>query len=270
MIKLFYTFTLSIMSLGLCGQEVEAITKPSADVTLSFVRSGLIKKIVVKQGDRVRQGQLLSQLESKLEENKVTQLKSSYENKTKILAEENQLALKKMDLKDLQDAYNDGVGTKKEVNHADAEVKSSEYTIQQLEFENKQVKLQLEEAQILLEQTRLTSPVEGVIETVFADEGEGIERLTEIIRLVRIDPLWVDVPVPLSYKHLVRNKKTLPVKFGLGDNDEIVETEGKIIYQAALADPGSETVVFRLEVANPKGRLAGERVIVELSPSQVE
>lgn len=270
MTNLLYVLLVCLMTSSVCAEQVEAITKPSADVILSFVRAGGIKKILVKHGDRIEKGQLLAELENKLELNKVAQLKNLSENKTKILAEENQLALKKSDLKDLQDAYNDGVGTKKEVNHAEAEVKGSEYTIQQLEFENKQVKLQLEESLILLDETKLLSPVEGVIETVFAEEGEGIERLKEIIRVVRIDPLWIDVPVPLKYVYLLQNKKSIPLKFKVDNDGEQLLAMGKVLYKAALADPGSETLVFRLAVPNPTGRLAGERVEVQISPSRDE
>ena len=55
----------------------------------------------------------------------------------------------------------------------------------------------------------------------------------------------------------------------VGDTLQVVFQEsggvgvpGRIIHIAALADAAAETLMIRLEVANPKGRPAGERVRV--------
>ena len=54
-------------------------------------------------------------------------------------------------------------------------------------FDKEVLKLQYEEAEILLQQTYLNSPINGVIESVFIDKGEGVERLKEIFRVVSLD-----------------------------------------------------------------------------------
>ena len=38
---------------------IEAVTRPSADVLLSFVNAGKIREIAVKEGDLVKKGQIL-------------------------------------------------------------------------------------------------------------------------------------------------------------------------------------------------------------------
>ena len=43
--------------------DVEAITRPNNDVTLSFVRAGTIAGVHVKEGDSVKAGQVLCRLE---------------------------------------------------------------------------------------------------------------------------------------------------------------------------------------------------------------
>ena len=44
---------LLLATAALCRADVEAITKPSQDVTLSFVHPGLVAQVMVKEGDHV-------------------------------------------------------------------------------------------------------------------------------------------------------------------------------------------------------------------------
>ena len=56
---------------------IEAITRPSEDVTLSFVTAGRIARVLVKDGDAVKAGQLLVGLDDEAERVQVEQLEIS-------------------------------------------------------------------------------------------------------------------------------------------------------------------------------------------------
>ena len=255
-----------ILLLASClhASSLEGITRPSSDIVLSFVRPGVVKKVYVKQGQFVKKGQLLVQLKADLEENKVQQLKEAVANPTKENAEKSNLAMRQQEHKDMKKAHQEGAGTKQEVMRAKEEVVKSEFTLEQMAFEKSQMKLQLAEAQILVNQTKLLSPIDGFVERVFTEEGEGIDRLKETLTLVRIDPLWIDVPVPLQEAYLLKKGTKLKVKFPIPGQSQKEILEGKVIYRAAIADAGSETLIFRIEVKNSKNRIAGERVKIEL------
>lgn len=257
---LFFLLCLTVVE----ANEVEGITRPSSDVVISFVRPGVVKKVLVKQGQSLKKGQLLLQLKAELEENKVEQLKAAVKNPTKEEAEASNLAMRKQDLADVKKAYTEGAGTQQEVNHAEEEVRKSEFTIKQMAFEKSQMKMQLAEAKILVQQTKLYSPIDGFVERIFVEEGEGIERLKEVLTLVKIDPLWIDVPVPLKDAYLLKKGTKLKVHFPAPGNMAKESLMGEVIYRAAIADAGSETLIFRIEVRNPNNRVAGERVRVEL------
>lgn len=261
---MFRLLVFSLFLVSLQAREVEGITRPSSDVVLSFVRPGVVSKVTVKQGEFVKKGELLVQLKADLEENKVQQLKEAVANPTKENAEKSNLAMRKQELKDMEKAFKEGAGTQQEVSRAKEEVNKSEFTLQQMAFEKSQMKLQLSEAEILVKQTKLYSPIDGFVERVFTEEGEGIERLKETLTLVRIDPLWIDVPVPLQEAYLLKKGTKLKVNFPIPGKTEKEALTGTVIYRAAIADAGSETLIFRIEVPNPKNRIAGERVKIEL------
>ena len=78
------------------------------------------------------------------------------------------------------------------------------------------------------------------------------------------DPLWIDVPVPLTKTKGLKNDQSAEVEF-IGSSGPAAE--GKIIHIAAVADAASDTLTVRVEVANHTGRPAGEHVHVRFLAS---
>ena len=99
-------------------------------------------------------------------------------------------------------------------------------------------------------------------------EGEAAKELEKILRIVQIDPLWVNVPVPTG-----QARERLKVDQGahvvFANEDDSVETlQGKIINIGSVADAASDTLNVRVEVSNPSRRPAGEHVTVIFPPLQ--
>ena len=65
-------------------EAVSAITMPIEDITLSFVQSGRVAKIHVKEGDLVQPGQLLVQLDDTAEQTQLLMLKEQSEDMTEV------------------------------------------------------------------------------------------------------------------------------------------------------------------------------------------
>jgi multidrug efflux pump subunit AcrA (membrane-fusion protein) len=111
-LNLLITILLSVPTSAIADTAVMAITIPSADVTLSFVQPGLIAKVLVKEGDKVKAGQLLIQQD--------------------IEAAEASLAQKKVDLKRLEWAAGRGSATDLEVEHARLNVKMAQIIVNRM------------------------------------------------------------------------------------------------------------------------------------------
>lgn len=207
-------------------EGITAITIPSADITLSFLQSGRIDSVGVKEGDKVKANALMIQ-----------QYKA---------AEEALLAQKKVDLKRLELARQRGATTDLEVEHAQLQVKI---------------------AQIRVDNMKLISPIDGFVEKINVEVGESVQALADVIRIVRIDPLWIDVPVPQDKAHTVKVGDTAIVKFPMPRKEV---SSGKVIFVSRAGDSGSSTLRARIEVANKSNRPAGEstRIVFSLSKTQ--
>ncbi len=238
---------------------IKAITNPMADITLSFVQPGCIAKVYFKEGDSVKAGQVLVQQDDAAEKAQLEQLEAASQDTTQIQASEASLAQRRVDLKKLERAAERNAATELEVEHAKLSVKMAELSLQLAKFEHEQAKRKYIEAKIQLEKMSLKSPIDGRIETIHMEAGESVNVLAEVVRVVQIDPLWIDVPVPLAMAMVMGRGKTVKVEFS---DPGKVSIEGSIIYVAAVADAASSTLRVRIEVPNKSNRPAGEHVEV--------
>jgi len=244
------------------------ITRPSGDVSMSFTLAGRVRKVLVKPGQEVQPGQELVQLDDTVERLEMERLKAQAEDTVRVKAAEAQLAQKKSDLKKLEDAFKRGASTEQEVEHAQLDVVIAELSVQLAAFEHKQDQAKYEQAKAQIERMRLISPITGVVEKLSIDAGEVADPQKECIRLVNIDPLWIDAPVPREKAVSLKPGQAVEVEFGRGANPSTQAVPGKVLHVAAEADAASETLLIRLELPNPEKRPAGEHVTVHLA--QVE
>jgi RND family efflux transporter MFP subunit len=257
-------------------EGIAAITRPSEDVTLSFVRQGQVKEVLVKEGDTVEADQKLVQLDDAAGQAQLAQLKAQAEDTIRIKAAEAQLDQKKVDLKGIQEAAKSRAATKLELEHAKLDVLITELSLALAKFEHAQNSRKYDEAKIHVSRMQLSSPIAGKVEQIQAKVGESVDELEDIIRIVTINPLWIDVPVPLTQAEVLKTGQAASVKFGATDNvnsdkaglaHATKPVAGKIIHIASVADAASGTLLVRVEVPNPTGRPAGEHVYVSFTPA---
>jgi RND family efflux transporter MFP subunit len=248
--------------------EIEAVTKPSADIELSFVRPGKIGEVLVKEGEAVKGGQLLARLDDKVEQIQLIQLKAKAANRTKIEAAEAELLQKKEDLKKLEEARKKGAATDWEVEHARLNVDIGLHSVQFAKFEHEQDRLKYEENMAEVERMRLVSPINGLVEDVTIEVGQSAQPLKTVIRVVDIDPLRVDVLAPIALAERLQPNQTAYVSFPSGSKQAGSQKgQGHITFISAFSRAGSDTLRVRLEIPNRALRPAGERVGVSFIPS---
>jgi multidrug efflux pump subunit AcrA (membrane-fusion protein) len=133
-----------------------------------------------------------------------------------------------------------------------------------------QARLDFQDSQILVKQNQarhdeflLKAPMAGVVSKVIVAEGELVEQLKPIIRLVVIDPLWIDTAVPTNQTLDLKAGDPAWVQFTLPGHYQPVEAQVK--YVDVVADAGSDTRLVRVEVPNPKGLPPGTHVTVSFT-----
>jgi multidrug efflux system membrane fusion protein len=258
----FSVFLFCLLLVNVCGAEEEAagldgITKPVADIELSFVQPGKVKAVHVVKGDSVQMGDVLVTLEDDIENIQKKILIARSENRVPLQLAEVELSQRLKNLENLQKARAKGATSNWEVDQAMLAVDTARLTLKVREFDRKQDQLKLESLMELLQRLTLTSPSAGIIEDVLVQPGETVQAMVPVARLVKIDPLVVDLPVPVD-----RAVQLKPGQLGSITFFDGTMLDGEITTISSVADAAATTLTVTLKVANKKRRPAGERVSV--------
>lgn len=240
---------------------IRAVTRPSADITLSFVQPGRIALLPFKEGDVVQADQVLIRQDDAAEQILLAQLKAQAEDTTQIRAAAASLAQKKVDLAKLEKAAASNAATTLEVEHARLDVTIAGLSHELAKFEHEQAIRKHQEQEVRVKNMRLTSPIDGRIEKIDVEVGESVNALADVVRVVRIDPLWIDAPVPLQEALGLKPGMTARIR-AVGAESSTAIGQGQVIFVGAVADAASGTLRVRIEAPNKSNRPAGEQVLV--------
>lgn len=242
-----------------------AITRPSEDRRLSLVRPGQIAVVEVEEGDRVGEGDVLIRLDTSAEQVELARLEALAEDTVNIEAAEARLAKSRVDYQRTLDAFERGGATQAERDAAELDVLIAELSLRYTRSEHQQEVFRYEFELAQIERTVMHSPIDGVVETILKREGESIEAHEEIVRIISVDPLHIDVPVPEFQAQAIEIDDVawvwLPGAAQPG--------RATVTYKAAEADAASNTQIVRIALDNPDVRSAGQHVYVNFGPEPI-
>jgi RND family efflux transporter MFP subunit len=236
---------------------IETITKPSADIELSFVQAGKILEITVQEGDQVKNGDTLARQEDEIELIQLKILTAKSNNTTPIKRAQTELAQQQKYLEKMTTAVKDGAVTQWEMENASFARDTARLSLKMAEFEHDQDLLQQQTIEEALRRLHLYSTLDGVVEEIRSEKGESVQALQTVMRIVNTDLIRVDVPVPVaSAKDLVVQQNAQII---YADGEEV---EGHIENISSVADAAANILNVKVQAANTTRRPAGERVTV--------
>lgn len=210
---------------------------------------GLIDKVHVDRGDRIRAGQALVELDSSVERANLALARARAENDQQIQAARARLdrARRTADRFQRLKQANPGAVTEAQFDEAVTEAKVAGVLLRDAELAQEQARLEAARSEALLAQRRVTSPVDGVVMERTMSAGEYRHDQSSMMTLARIDPLHVEVFVPVAFFGQTR----------IGARAEIRPEEpigGRHVATVSVIDPvidaASNTFGVRLVLAN--------------------
>jgi HlyD family secretion protein len=261
---IFLLLGFSIVSAEEQQPPIETITKPSADIELSFVQAGKILEITVHEGDQVKKGDTLARQEDEIELIQLKILTAKSNNTTPIKRAQTELAQQQKYLEKMTTAVKDGAVTQWELDNAAFARDTARLSLKMAEFEHNQDLLQQQTIEEALRRLHLYCTLDGVVEEIRSEEGESVQALQTVLRIVNTNLIRVDVPVPVaSAKNLAVQQKA---KIIYADGEEV---EGHIENISSVADAAANILNVKIQAANTTQRPAGERVTVSfIDPAQ--
>ena len=166
--------------------EIQANIKTRQNVLLYPEYTGILKKIYVEEGQEVKKGKLLAQIDDAGLKNQLEQLQI-------------QTALSKTTYERTQRLWDQNIGAEMQLLQAKAAYESQLKTIAQL-------KKQLQRTQIL-------APFSGVIDEIVANTGANLlPGQTPVLRIVNLKKMYTEASVPERYLSQIKKGTTAIVK----------------------------------------------------------
>ena len=189
------------------------------------------------------------------------------ENDLEVQAVQNALDLATIEFESVKQIRTQGGGSQLEYDRAENAMRAAEIDVSRAGERLREQKLQLDRLEGDLERYYLVAPYDGVVQDVMVSEGDSTNESRPALRLVKVDPLRLRVPVEAS---LVQGQLNLGdtawMVLGLPGEPEV--REGKIVEISPVTETGSQRLIVTVEAPNPDRVTAGILSWVRFSPPE--
>lgn len=230
------------------GREFECLIQPKMVLKLGTQVPGLISEVLVDRGAIVKKGDIIARLESNVEEAALALTKARAENDATVRSNRAKLEFqrrKEERAKQLRRTDNIALTAADE---AETLARVAEAELEEAEVSLQLARLEVNRASEVLKQRTIRSPINGVVVARSLGPGEYAYDQAHLLTVSQIDPLNVEVFVPLS-------------QFGqihLGGTAEVYPEDpvggryqATVIVVDQVFDAASGTIGIRLELPNP-------------------
>ncbi len=228
----------------------KSFARPSRDSTMGFTFPVEIREVLVKGGDVVKKGDIM--VAANAEEARYQRDLQKLLAETELDVRRAEAALKQAQVEfDAQKAIKEQIGgAPVEFQRAEAQLEIRTVERDIAKFQQTQLKVQLSIREAYYERFILRAPFDGIVDQVGVDPGEVKRDAEPVIRVVDIDPLWIDVAAPLALT-ITLDLKPGDKAWALMDlPGEPQVRAGKVIEVSPAADERSGTRRVRVELAN--------------------
>jgi membrane fusion protein, multidrug efflux system len=235
--------------------EAVGTVRPEITSVLGAEISGTVRRILVKEGDRVRRGQVLAVIDSRVQQAQLEATAAGIEESNQGLAEVKQaLQAAGADRKFAEATFQryKALLAKKSVSQQEYDNAETRYKaalanelatqakLKQMEARQRQAQAQHSSAATVFSYSRIVSPIDGVVTAKSVDEGTLVMPGTPLITVEQTGHFRLDVGVPERFLGLIHVGEPVPVTVGSQ------QAEGRVIEVVPAADPTTRTFVAKV------------------------
>lgn len=230
----------------------DCVIEPRSLVKLGSADEGILQKITVERGDIVKKGTVVAKLDSELQALTVALAKLRAARDVEIRSGKARLKFRARVAERALALSRKRVISTKSLEEAETESLLAEYGLKAAQMDRRMAQMELKNARTLLERRTIRSPVAGVVVELTMSAGEFAHKQSPIMTIAQVDPLNVEVFVPISHYGSIRT----------GMEAEVIPEQpvgGKYLAKVSIVDQifdtASSSFGVRLVLPNPKFRL---------------
>jgi len=256
----------AVAGTGGAGQaKARAIIQPSCEIELASPAGGIIQTILVEEGDRVRKGQAVVELDSRVPRAALAISEHRAKSTARIEAAEANVRAKRVAFERKRKLRDKGVASDAEVEEVELEFQHAESLLTVAREEQVLHRLEVARDRAALERLTVRAPMDAVVVRRLRDEGEAASEFEPLLELVVLDTLHVIAHVPHD----------IAARLKPGDRAQLVLDDApdrrhdcRVLAIDPVIDAASGTRRTRLELPNPRLQVvAGARASVFFQPT---
>lgn len=242
------------------------ITEPFQDVVLGTPVAGAVEKVHVKEGDFVKAGQVLLELQKRQEELELSRRKLLMEGKAELESAKARVETLKVDVASTRAlATTTKSISKDELMKRELELKQAETEVDRLNTVEEREVIELEMAREIVAERSLASPLAGYVVDLLRDVGEDCKAQEPVIRVVDTRQFFFVSNLEARIGYNLKVGQELPVEVEAGK--DVIKLTGKISFVSPVVDPASGLLRVKVLCQNAEGRVkpgvAGKMLVPE-------
>ena len=248
--------------------EATAFIVPSRQWELATDIAGVIGKVCVEEGDAVKKGQILAELNSNLSQAELAVSRQRVEvARLQVDSSRAIMATRATEFERQRVLLEKKVASQEDHDKARLEMELSQLGVTAAEAQLSMYKLSAARDEAAVERTRIRAPADARVLRIYRREGEAAPERDPVISLVALDPLHVVAHLPLHEAERIAEGMTATLT--CDDRPQAAALECKVELVDCAGDPASGTRRVRLLLPNPGCAIvAGSKGIVRFQFNQ--
>lgn len=238
------------------ADSIVGITKPMHDIELSFPVDGVVSKVLIKEGQKVKKGEELLALENQLQLQEVQRRKVLLNDKAKLQTSAHNKEVMSELLNNNRQLHNYlGAVSREEVRKLEMQTAGVEGDLTAAKQEKKREEIELHMAQRELERRILRSPIDGIITKLDIEQGEWAQPGKMVLHIVDTTKSFLEVNISVDdiYSRDLKQNSTLKIQFKTGGSD--LQKIGTVTFISPMVDKSSSLVRVKIEFDNSDGAI---------------
>lgn len=260
-------FGLALVLLLACqnaqGQDsgIDGFTEPFQKIDLASDESGAIDQLNFEAGDHVSEGDVVAQLDARVQQLQLEVATKLAEAKSQLIAAEKTVEKRKSILVRLKSLRSKGHASESEIIRAEMELSIAEAKYLSAQEDLAVREVEKRRAQVQLDRRAIKAPFDGVVAKVIRREGEFLSPLhPEVVTIVQVNRLLATFNIPSSQVSMFEVGREFTIQMANGKS-----VLAKVYRIGVETDAKSSTVEIKLVIENPDSSLrSGESCLLKI------
>lgn len=224
---------------------------PSAVVDLSVAQPGVVQSVHVGRGDFVQKGDILVELDDSAISVEMAVAQRRATDETQLLGIAQRVAVLKGQLERMQSLTDRALVRQNDVDRLEDQLLALFQERDRLIAVRDLAALDVERVQAQLQLRILRAPTDGIITTRNVDPGEYATEQRPVLTVATLDPLHVELFVPLEYRNKIAIGDEITIHPFAGGIDDALQLIATVEVLDQVFDAASGTFGVRLSMPNP-------------------